>query len=54
MRRGMIIPIHTNEDAEEFADGGHIGVFGVITANIRLSSELSLQKPRDRCPMNPE
>jgi hypothetical protein len=39
----MIVPIHPNEDAEEFADGGHVGTFSLITASIQLSSELSLQ-----------
>jgi hypothetical protein len=29
MWRGMIVPIHPNEDAEEFADGWHIGVLGL-------------------------
>jgi len=43
MWRGMIVPIHPNEDAEEFADGGHVGALGLITASIWLSSELSLQ-----------
>jgi hypothetical protein len=28
MRWWMIVPIHTNHDAEEFADGGHVGRFG--------------------------
>jgi hypothetical protein len=36
MRWWVIIPIHPNEDAEEFADRGHIGVLGLITANIPL------------------
>ena len=51
---GMIIPIHTNEDAEEFADGGHVGVLGLIKAIFRLRSELPLQKPRNRCPVHPK
>jgi hypothetical protein len=29
MRWRMIIPIHPNEDAEEFAYGWHIGVLGL-------------------------
>ena len=54
MRRRMIIPLPTNEDAEEFADGGHVGVLSLKTANFQLSSELSVQKPRNRCPVHPE
>jgi hypothetical protein len=54
MRWRMIVPIHPNEDAEEFADGGHVGVLGLIEAIFRLCREFSLQKPRNCCPMYPE
>ena len=40
---GMIVPVHPNEDAEEFADRWHGGVVSLISASIRLSSELALQ-----------
>lgn len=42
VRWGMIVPIHSNEDSEEFADGGHVGVLGRVTAGFQLSGELSL------------
>ena len=34
MRWRMIIPIHTNEDSEEFADGGHSGVLASLPPTI--------------------
>jgi hypothetical protein len=41
--RGMIVPIHPDEDSEEFADGWHTGVFGLIKAHFGLSGELFAQ-----------
>jgi hypothetical protein len=38
VRWGMIIPIHSNEDSEEFADGGHIGVLSIFVGKKSCSN----------------
>ena len=53
MWRGMIVPVHPDEDPEEFADGGHVGDLRQ-TKRFQSRRELSLQKPRDGRPMNPK